>query len=121
MERRIKEKAVRRIKMQELDKKEQKVELLQEEIIKLQKALEVVMEESHNLRRENEKLILQHEESSQKAMQLSEELMRHKSKQRKLKQQIDFSNRRFEKMQNKYNVLANSKLGRLTVSYWEWR
>lgn len=108
--------------MQELKEENKMVEdSTQDEIAKLQKVLEQTLEESHRLRSENEKLQRQQLKDLQKITKLSNQMKQQKVIQKKLEKQVMAVNYRLENMQKKYEVLADSKLGQLTLNYWKWK
>lgn len=108
--------------MQELKEENKIIENSeQEEISRLQKVLEQTLEESYHLRKENEKLQQQQLKNVQKINKLSNQVKQKKIMQKKLEQQVMIANHSLENVQKKYEVLAKSRLGQLTLDYWKWQ
>ena len=93
-----------------------------EEIQRLQEALAWSLEENRRLKEENN--ALNHQTKAIVARQekaAAQEAKVLKSQNRKLNQQLQTANYRLSHVQKQYNVLANSKLGRLTLNFWAWK
>ena len=100
------------------------------EIERLQLALSHTLEQLKQLRAENEALSKQLLQERRQSNQLQAENKRTKNllaAQKKaslqttqLQHRLNMSEKKLMLLETRYNALANSKLGRLTLNYWAW-
>lgn len=99
----------------------------EDEILKLQIALEQTLEELQRLRNENMTLSHQNEKNRDSLQSRMKELQRLKTevsqlnaRERKLNHQVAYTRNQLNITETRYEALAGSALGRLTLNYWSW-
>ena len=101
---------------------------MSDEVKKLQLVLDNTLNELQQLQTEHDQLTRRYQQEQarnkrivQESFQVRKESKQLKQRAEKLERRVQVLEQRLNRAETKYRVLANSKLGRLTLQYWEYQ